>query len=674
MSNETKEPEIVDECEPLPCFKRNNYFYGKLLTVSDFQVEQQYYVNKFRLINRLIHGAGVVCGLKVLYKGAEAPDLSEGSIRITEGVALDFCGREIVVSEREDKDVEAALKQKYPGFKGPGDFYVWIKYDSCGDEKVPKVLEASTCQEECCYSRIKESYRIEVDKSVPEPWGTSEGDVCARWNEFVADPTKYEFFFKNCLDCLDEAVIVLAKITVSTEEDGSIVVKTVNNAVDVEPKQRKLVYSNDRLYTLIECLRKRIEDLKKKTDFPKITEITWPHDHEYSLIDEWAGKMKEGFQITFSEFMTQSTINSRTLSLTLEETSQEGKRVRILRNEIPVEIGFSEQDKVKSVSVRPNKAAADYEKFFSAESLKEQVLKKPIQLRLIIQLRGDFVYSVEKERKCLDGNFLRGDLGQTGSGNGCEGGLFESWVRLKVERTAPTRTVATRAKIIDIVPKPLVANAKEIVTVQIDPGRPEGESLHGLRLTITNPDGALETHGPFDANNIGMGYTDFTPNARGTYTLQLDYPGETFESTMEYYAPSKSEIYRIAIAGGGLYALPTLMVALKNEGTDAVALWNKMESAKIETVEDLAEVDTAEIKVKLGVSDKIATALKASGKSAKDLKKVEGMDSNMVRELMAGGTTSAKTLAKSTPEKIMSVLRITKDEAEALRAKAARVR
>ena len=46
--------------------ERNHYFYGKLMTVRDFQDEQTYMNNKRRLGNRLLHGAGIVAGLGVL--------------------------------------------------------------------------------------------------------------------------------------------------------------------------------------------------------------------------------------------------------------------------------------------------------------------------------------------------------------------------------------------------------------------------------------------------------------------------------------------------------------------------------------------------------------------------------------------------------------------------------
>jgi hypothetical protein len=48
-----------------PELVRLSYFYGQLLGVKDFQTEQQYFLDKLRLLNRCLHGHGVVCGLGV---------------------------------------------------------------------------------------------------------------------------------------------------------------------------------------------------------------------------------------------------------------------------------------------------------------------------------------------------------------------------------------------------------------------------------------------------------------------------------------------------------------------------------------------------------------------------------------------------------------------------------
>lgn len=72
--------------------------------------------------------------------------------------------------------------------------------------------------------------------------------------------------------------------------------------------------------------------------------------------------------------------------------------------------------------------ASVYNELFSTESLGSILYSKllPLDMRLILRLKGDFITSI-RDNRCLDGNFLKGTLP---SGNGSEGGLFESWIRL----------------------------------------------------------------------------------------------------------------------------------------------------------------------------------------------------------------------------------------------------
>jgi hypothetical protein len=71
---------------------RNNYFYGKLLDVFHLEMEQKYFNSKRWLLNRLVTGPGVVCGLRV-----ELTDDGK-SVILNPGLAIDRCGREIVVA------------------------------------------------------------------------------------------------------------------------------------------------------------------------------------------------------------------------------------------------------------------------------------------------------------------------------------------------------------------------------------------------------------------------------------------------------------------------------------------------------------------------------------------------------------------------------------------------
>jgi hypothetical protein len=141
----------------LHALERNRYFYGKLLTTRDFEAEQRYFMAKDRLINRLIHGVGIVCGLQV-----EEVELEDSALKITlaEGVALDCCGQEIVVSRSSRVEAKGTYQE---GQKN----YLYLKYAECQKEPVPVLANASTCEETCCYSRIQETYEVLVSPDPP---------------------------------------------------------------------------------------------------------------------------------------------------------------------------------------------------------------------------------------------------------------------------------------------------------------------------------------------------------------------------------------------------------------------------------------------------------------------------------------------------------------------------
>lgn len=73
-------------------FERPRYFPGKLVTAADFELEQRYHIEKRRLLNRMLHGPGVVSGLGVSVGAA-------GAVTVEPGFALDPYGREILVCD-----------------------------------------------------------------------------------------------------------------------------------------------------------------------------------------------------------------------------------------------------------------------------------------------------------------------------------------------------------------------------------------------------------------------------------------------------------------------------------------------------------------------------------------------------------------------------------------------
>jgi hypothetical protein len=96
-SSRTHSP-IRDCCEDkCPAGPRNRYFLGKRLTPHSFGIEQRYGIERRRLINRAIHGWGVVYGfaLSTAATGKQSP-LEAGELSIGEGFALDRFGRELI--------------------------------------------------------------------------------------------------------------------------------------------------------------------------------------------------------------------------------------------------------------------------------------------------------------------------------------------------------------------------------------------------------------------------------------------------------------------------------------------------------------------------------------------------------------------------------------------------
>lgn len=131
-------------------FERNNYFYGKLLTSRDFEDEQNYMNNKRRLINRVLHGAGIVYGLDVVA-------VDESSVVIQSGLALDSSGREIVVPSTQV--VKLSTIRGYSDLK-TSSVCLGIAYAEEKTEPVYAVMNKDADAQERQYNHLKEGYEL----------------------------------------------------------------------------------------------------------------------------------------------------------------------------------------------------------------------------------------------------------------------------------------------------------------------------------------------------------------------------------------------------------------------------------------------------------------------------------------------------------------------------------
>ena len=114
--------------------ERNRYFYGKLLTVRDFEIEQKYTRNSSQLMHRLVYGAGVVCGL-----GVSASD--DSTLLIESGMAIDYLGRMVTVEEPLLRKL--AMIDGQEDLKGKESAYLCLEYQETNREPVNAVGAAS---------------------------------------------------------------------------------------------------------------------------------------------------------------------------------------------------------------------------------------------------------------------------------------------------------------------------------------------------------------------------------------------------------------------------------------------------------------------------------------------------------------------------------------------------
>jgi hypothetical protein len=101
-------------------FKRVRFFSGQMLTAQDFQVEQDYQLNKRRLFNRYVYGTGIIAGLDVA--------VENGMIVVSPGLALDPLGNEIVIDQPVQVDTKGCATQHC---------FVTLRYTETGTDPVP---------------------------------------------------------------------------------------------------------------------------------------------------------------------------------------------------------------------------------------------------------------------------------------------------------------------------------------------------------------------------------------------------------------------------------------------------------------------------------------------------------------------------------------------------------
>lgn len=241
---------------------RNRYFYGKLLDVLHFELETDYFNGKRWLLNRLISGYGVVCGLNV----EAGPE--NNKVRIAPGVALDKWGREIIVVSRSEPLIippellgkagtpPAAADAGYRDQDGKHDdeqseacVQVVICYHECESDPTPVMAGDCGDTDLCTPGLIREQYRIEFRAGC-----LPDVELQCRVPDLILNrqidyPTLARWITGGCPDLAQDPCIPLANIHLKSSDEGH---DCDQNNIDITI--RPIVYSNDLLFDMILAL------------------------------------------------------------------------------------------------------------------------------------------------------------------------------------------------------------------------------------------------------------------------------------------------------------------------------------------------------------------------------------------------------------------------------------
>ncbi|WP_457624908.1 hypothetical protein [Persephonella sp.] len=283
-------PQNNENCNTIEPFLRNRYFYGKLLTVRDFEDEQRYNIGKVRLSNRFNFGSGIICGLEISV---------QENITVSPGIAVDRCGNFIIVPFQINLDIE---ETEQFGNR----FYLFIKYAENEMEPVFSPVNSSQCEEVCENNRIKESFLTYFSDTLPEEKPFTA--IISR----AKDPEKiikdlgilyYNKHLKECSQVSDNGVL----LAVLKRENNSISIDT-----EETEKKRKIVFTNNML---------------RDITVSHISDLENPH-----------GSLKTINSVG-------NTGNKKVSNINIVPTTEKDITVKPIKNKNEIEIGISEKFK-----------------------------------------------------------------------------------------------------------------------------------------------------------------------------------------------------------------------------------------------------------------------------------------------------------------------------------------
>ncbi len=232
--------------DALAAFTRTRFFHGQLLEAHHLEDEQSYQNGKRRLVNRLVHGYGVVAGLNV------EVDPSGAKVMVSPGFALDKAGYEIVVP-RPTLSEEIAPRPNGEGDRprpqeqcqGDEDWvHVVLCFHECLAAPERSFVGACDCETDCEHAAVRERFEIRIEEG-----RAKRPDLdCSIRDAVIGSRIRYDelvnWVTTRGLEVPSDACITLANV-LRPPADGSI----DNGSIDINV--RPIVYGADLLFELI---------------------------------------------------------------------------------------------------------------------------------------------------------------------------------------------------------------------------------------------------------------------------------------------------------------------------------------------------------------------------------------------------------------------------------------
>jgi hypothetical protein len=376
-------------------FERNNYFHGKMLSARDLAAEQRYFNEKRWLINRMIVGWGIVCGLEVC--------LENGCLVVRPGLALDCCGHELLICERQALHVNKIAEQLGEHDSSSYEAIPWalcLEYQEC---KMESVKPPSSCNSSCDqqesgpeYNRIRDHYRLSIrrrDDACPKDYT----DFCCPYDGLGHGTSIHKALVersRKCPECKECECVLLATGILEPNPGQAFQIRLEEDYW----KYRRIVYTNRALADLIRCFQ---------VELAHITEINWTPGYNYRVDDFLYLLTREHLKVTFDQPLNQRTVTDpQSFRLSVFIATDEGNCPTQLL--IPVE----------RVEYDGNVAVYYFDHGCIEHELRKtcKKLAKAAQVELV--LHGSMV--LDEHDRALDAELI----GDFPTGNGVQGGEF----------------------------------------------------------------------------------------------------------------------------------------------------------------------------------------------------------------------------------------------------------